>query len=1401
MALSLKPAAPPQPGPPSAGGGGKARPPVRLSRAVLPLILLILPAGLWAATLWTPDTWDYWLQLTALVLAAVILAWVFFRMARYFTQQMVKRRQQAFIKRQDPLYIAGRRVEARIRDVVNRLDEAGLGPYGLPWYAVLADSPGEVDRLLKGSGLSFPAGVAEGLNSSDDQPDRWFLASEAVLLDTSGLGLNQRNSREWELIFHKLAKRRAFLPLNGAIVVVNVDLLAGADPEAKEAKYAAILERLRAMQAAMRLNFPVYLVVDGLDRVAGFREFFAYLDENQREQILGWSDPRGGQAEFNQKFFRQGLIEMNQTLNAIMMRRLVGSLPAESAGRIFFFVEEFKDLLGRIKDLVETVFTPNRYLEALPFRGFYLTGLAGQGPPVTFRPEAVAAGFSGGLGAGTGFLDAKASFGRELFQSKILAETGMATRTRRALRRDYVIKTACAAMVLGVLGWGVYWVNRTVVNTGREMANLSPTLILAEESLRGSQGALDPLALGGRLTSLKIGLGEVPWYTYMGRMFRNDVMKHYLGQIHRAVYQELFLRYYLLQLQNALAIWAGEGNFDAYGQSLVEYTRWANPTRTTHDDLVIEPFTNFLGGTDQERQSIITQFEEYQKEGGPSGRVVSADAGVMLERALNELKQYLNPSLSGRKRGNLARNDSAWWVGFTQGMEKLDQEYQSLLSRRAPGTSDTFEEVLARYDNLVTTLATFLGQLDSQAQLMDQASQAQASWISADKFFASLNEASRGWTQVQQVVASCQEVAHTYQQRVAAPLERRLHLVQLLAGRSGYGWLAEQLGRSFPQQASVVLDPSYMVGPSVAALLADVGDYHNQIQSWSDNFATWKEDLKVYTHLASQTGPLLNGEQTLLNSEDKVNQGLRDLERLAGADQSDQPGGSGGASAAAGAAAGQAAAKAGGAAKGAGGLVQDLTAHLGGSQKSSSAAIQGVLSLYSWPVLQEETKGWLDAFRRIRLYQTSLYWQELARRFTYAQDLLDLKNWNSLKQASLFSLGDGEALVAPVSDFLREWQRSLPQDLLSALNGGGSGGAAASKAPPRELADFADLNQNLMQFKDTYLATMRKASDQFVRCVHDMYLDPAQAWNQIWSTQGPGGSGSRTVFWGALEALNQFQDSYENQTGPVLIQITGPAVAVENNVSSAFQQALLGVFQKRWDALLSRYEQAGYPQNFPFTASAEGEVPRDGLMTFLSELNTLSQSFALTDQPAAGSQAGGAAASQTPGPDIYPLASKIRGSMATPSRVRFLNQTAAFQSFLEGRNLKEPRTVTVSLTPGQIGRYVHWVRLMLGNGAYYDLNVYGKPAEKIVLNQPEQSVTLQGLDVNLNPLNSLDVTRGDFALLHMVYAWGATQDPKRQKWVVDAALPSADEPGKMIPFQMVLTFSESLPQLPRWPSE
>src|ERR1700712_3845940 len=191
-------------------------------------------------------------------------------------------------------------LKERMKDALATLKTASGGKsgflYDLPWYIIIGPPGAGKTTALVNSGLKFPlaqgstpaavAGIG-GTRFCD-----WWFTDEAVLIDTAGRYTTQdsdakSDKKSWFSFLDLLKKSRPRQPINGVIVAISVEDLLTLSPAEITAHANAIRARLLDLHQRLKVEFPVYALFTKTDLVAGFTEYFSYLNEVGRRQVWG----------------------------------------------------------------------------------------------------------------------------------------------------------------------------------------------------------------------------------------------------------------------------------------------------------------------------------------------------------------------------------------------------------------------------------------------------------------------------------------------------------------------------------------------------------------------------------------------------------------------------------------------------------------------------------------------------------------------------------------------------------------------------------------------------------------------------------------------------------------------------------------------------------------------------------------------------------------------------------------------------------------------------------------------------------------------------------------------------------------------------------------------------------
>lgn len=341
--------------------------------------------------------------------------------------------------------------------------------YELPWYMIIGPPGAGKTTLLTNSGLNFPLEESHGKFSvkgvGGTRNCDWWFTDQAVLLDTAGRYTTQDSDSEvdksaWDTFLQLLKDNRKRRPVNGMIVALALHDVINKSEDDLIQMAKTIRFRISEIHEKFGMRPPVYLVITKCDLLAGFSDYFAGFDEEQRSQVWGFTVSATDKGEFTARASDELAI-----LKENLYQQLTTKLDSESSqprrDQIYGFPMQFAAIQKKLTLFTDQFASESRLQEDVFLRGMYFTSATQDGSALDQVVTSVSRSFgfsaSGNASAsGTG----KSYFINTLLNDVIFSEAGLAGTNLSLEKRAGRMHMAAAAVIglstLGIIGmWGL----------------------------------------------------------------------------------------------------------------------------------------------------------------------------------------------------------------------------------------------------------------------------------------------------------------------------------------------------------------------------------------------------------------------------------------------------------------------------------------------------------------------------------------------------------------------------------------------------------------------------------------------------------------------------------------------------------------------------------------------------------------------------------------------------------------------------------------------------------------------------------------------------------------------------------------------------------------------------------
>lgn len=359
--------------------------------------------------------------------------------------------------------------------------------YQLPWYIVIGAPGAGKTTTIVNSGLQFPLAAELGpkalRGAGGTRNCDWWFTSDAVLIDTAGRYTTQDSYREadraaWLGFLQLLVKHRPRQPINGVILTLSATDLLQPDADRRRVLAREMRERIAELHAQLGIRFPIYVMVTKCDLLAGFMEFFADFDKDERAQVWGTTLPadagrpaRAAKAEPPQpetaRLARLSaeMVSLEKSLYDCLIARLHDERDRDRRAALFGFPQQWRLLRDALAEMLGLTFEPGS--SAAPMlRGVYFTSATQEGSPM----DRALGALSRALGLAHRVLPPARPSGRSYFVTRllrevVLGEAGLAGTNRRwerqrAWAHGAVVLTS-ALVTVTALAWAWHQFGRS----------------------------------------------------------------------------------------------------------------------------------------------------------------------------------------------------------------------------------------------------------------------------------------------------------------------------------------------------------------------------------------------------------------------------------------------------------------------------------------------------------------------------------------------------------------------------------------------------------------------------------------------------------------------------------------------------------------------------------------------------------------------------------------------------------------------------------------------------------------------------------------------------------------------------------------------------------------------------
>ena len=354
---------------------------------------------------------------------------------------------------------------AQLNQVCRERGQLG-GAAALPWIMILGPSGVGKSTALERSGLRFVSLGRRLQGIGGTRNCTWWLASDAVFLDTAGrYAVRDEDRDEWRA-FLQLLRRRRQRPIDAVLLQVGIDEILDRPRAEVERAALQLRERLDELLHLLDARIPVHLLFNKCDLLDGFTSFFGSLDEQEKAQPWGFRlDTSELLHQSIGEAFQQRFGDLIRVLTQRTTARLLTLSDRDAREAAMAFPSELAATSATLRFFVETVFeararTERPWLCAIHLGsaeqpGQHLIGMRQKRAEELGLPHGRrTTGLQPAMGNGGETMFLRGVFAQVLRQAELSARPSAARQMRLRLHQKVAVAAGLALCFLGSLYLG-----------------------------------------------------------------------------------------------------------------------------------------------------------------------------------------------------------------------------------------------------------------------------------------------------------------------------------------------------------------------------------------------------------------------------------------------------------------------------------------------------------------------------------------------------------------------------------------------------------------------------------------------------------------------------------------------------------------------------------------------------------------------------------------------------------------------------------------------------------------------------------------------------------------------------------------------------------------------------------